>query len=588
MLLLLVFAFLSGLVTIAAPCIWPLLPIVLSSSAVGGKAKPFGITIGIISSFAFFTLTLSYIVKLIPFDPNILRLFAVIIIGFFGLALIIPALNQIVEGFVSRLSSRFGSVNKEKSNGFVRGFITGLSLGIVWSPCAGPILATIATLSATQKVNIDIIIVTVVYAIGVGIPLFLFASFGNHLFTRSRFLNRYLKYIQQAFGMIMILTAFAIMTNLDKTIQLKLLDLVPTYSNFINQLEGNSAVSKQLNSLKGSNAGDVQQNLNIPAGIISGKILPNMGKAPEFTGIDSWLNTNQPITMQSLKDKVVLVDFWTYTCINCIRTIPHVTSWYEKYKDKGFVVIGVHTPEFAFEHSKDNVIQALKQFSIQYPVAQDNEYATWNAFDNQYWPAEYLIDVKGNIRHSHFGEGEYDQTEDSIRILLQETGQQVSDGIKSIADQTPTYQISPETYLGAKRMQYYFPLGAIGIGSSTFDLSESPPINSFSLGGDWNIADETAITSTQSTLNYHFTASNVYIILRPNKNGSKAGNTVKIFLDGNVVKKELAGKDVVEGVIQIDSDRLYHLLDFHGKVENHTLKLEFGSEGIEAYTFTFG
>ncbi|MEO6509114.1 MAG: cytochrome c biogenesis CcdA family protein, partial [Patescibacteria group bacterium] len=246
------FAFISGLITILAPCIWPLLPIILSSSATGGKAKPIGITLGIMFSFTLFTLTLSYIVKIIPFDPNILRFFAVIVIGFLGLTLIIPALNQVVEGFVSRLSSKFGPANKNKENGFKGGFLTGFSLGLVWSPCAGPILATIATLSATQAVNLGIVLVTIVYVTGVGIPLFIFATLGNKIFTQSRSLNKYTSQIQQVFGVVMLLTALAIFTNFDKTLQAKLLDLVPSYSNFITKFESNKTVKNQLDKLKGN------------------------------------------------------------------------------------------------------------------------------------------------------------------------------------------------------------------------------------------------------------------------------------------------------------------------------------------------
>ncbi len=216
MAILLIFAFISGLVTIAAPCIWPLLPIILSSSVTGAKRKPFGITLGIITSFAFFTLTISYLVKIIPFDPNILRLFAVVVIGFLGITLVVPQLSRLLEGYVSRLSGRFAPSGKTKNQGFLGGYVTGFSLGIVWSPCAGPILATIATLAATRSVSFEVALVTIVYVIGVGIPLFVFASAGSYLFTKSRGLSQYTGTIQQIFGVVMILTALAIYTNYDK------------------------------------------------------------------------------------------------------------------------------------------------------------------------------------------------------------------------------------------------------------------------------------------------------------------------------------------------------------------------------------
>ena len=249
MIVLLLFAFISGLITIFAPCIWPLLPIILSSTSTGGNRKPLGITLGIMVSFALFTLTISSIVKIIPFDPEILRLFAVIVIGFLGLSLAIPQLSHLLEGYVSRLSGKFGGT-KSHGDGFTGGFITGLSLGLVWTPCAGPILATIATLAATQALNFQVILVTFVYVIGVGIPLFIFATVGRVLFTRSRFINQYTGRIQQVFGVIMILTAISIFTGYDRTLQAKLLDAFPGYAQFVVDLESNKDVKDQLKELK--------------------------------------------------------------------------------------------------------------------------------------------------------------------------------------------------------------------------------------------------------------------------------------------------------------------------------------------------
>ena len=300
--ILLLFAFISGLVTILAPCIWPLLPIILSSTTAGGRKKPLGITLGVMVSFAVFTLTVSYLVKIIPFDPNILRIFAVVVIGFLGLALVIPQLNLILEGWVSKLSARFNPTQGKQSSGFLSGLITGFSLGLVWSPCAGPILATIATLAATRAVNLQIILVTGAYVLGIGIPLFIFATAGRALLTKTPFLSRYTGIVQRIFGLIMILTAIAILTNYDKTVQIQLLNLFPAYSQKLTELERQPAVKNQLNSLKSSQS-----------------LLPSLGLAPEFSKVTQWLNLpsgKQKLTMQDLRGKVVLIDFWTYTCIN--------------------------------------------------------------------------------------------------------------------------------------------------------------------------------------------------------------------------------------------------------------------------------
>lgn len=586
MILLFFFAFLSGIVTIAAPCIWPLLPLILSSTTTGGHRKPLGITLGIILSFGLLTLFLSSLIAVIPFNANVLRYFAVGVIGILGLTLLVPRLSKVLEGWVSRLSGKFGTTNT--STGFFSGFVTGLALGVVWTPCAGPILATIATLAATQKISFSLILVTFFYVIGIGIPLFLFATLGRTLFTKSKLFSKYTGRLQQIFGIIMIATAFLIAFNYDVVLEAKLLNYFPSYSSFLNTIEGNTVVQKQLDSLKKQQSVGATLNDN---GLFNAEY-----PASDFVGINKWLNPETPLSIKDLKGKVVLVDFWTYTCINCIRTLPHVTSWYDKYKDQGFVVVGVHTPEFAFEHDTGNVLNAIKQYNIHYPVAQDNDYATWNNYSNQYWPAEYLIDAKGIVRRTHFGEGEYDEMEKAIQVLLKEAGKSVPTTLEKMPDTTPQGNISPETYLGSKRMQFYYPTGSTGNGTKNFTLTGNTPTNSFELGGAWTITDEEAVAGNGAVLTYHFQAEKVYLILRPaieqcSKDGlcsNPNDGTVKVLLDGKPIDASVAGTDVQNSVIHVDSDRLYNVVDLHGKNQDHILRLEFQTPGLKAYTFTFG
>ncbi|EKD85600.1 MAG: Redoxin protein [uncultured bacterium] len=578
--ILLFFAFISGLVTILAPCIWPLLPIVLSSSLAGGKPKSLGITLGIMVSFSVFILSISYLVKLFGLDPNIIRLFAVIVLVIMGLSMIVPLISRILEGILSRFSGRFGQ-SFQKRSGFGGGFITGCSLGIVWTPCTGPILATIATLAATTNLNTGIILVTIVYVMGLGIPLFFFSYGGGRLVARTRFVSGFTGRIQQVFGVLLLLTALAIYTNYDKVLQVKLLDSFPSYTQFLIGLESNPAVKKQLNILKG-NKEKTDEMIGKPFDMTDSNGLPNLGKAPEFVGINNWLNS-KPLTMSELRGKVVLIDFWTYTCINCIRTLPHVTGWYNKYKDQGFVVVGVHTPEFEFEKDTKNVENAIKQYKIDYPVAQDNDYATWNAYSNQYWPAKYLIDANGVIRYIHFGEGNYDETEKAIQDLLKEAGKNVSTSLQEMEDQTPRSQNSPETYLGSERMQYLTPNGKVEVGSYRFSLPKNIPINHFSLGGEWDVMSEYSSSRKDSILEYNFQASKVFLVMRP---GDDKPKQVKVYLDGKLVTTG-SGKDVTDGSITVDSDRLYELIDLTTP-ENHTLRLEFQNAGTEVFAFTFG
>lgn len=597
MIILLTFAFLSGLVTILAPCIWPLLPIVLSSSVTGGgHRRPLGITLGIMVSFTIFTLFISYIVKLFHIDPNVLRIVAVIVLAVMGVLMIIPGFAAILEIGLSRMSGIFGRTKSDRDGlpagrqGFVSGFIAGLSLGIVWSPCAGPILAAIATLAATGQVSLQVLLVTLAYVTGVGIPLFIIALLGQKFLANSRKLSPFTGRIQQVFGVIMILTAVLIYTNKVQDFQLALVDRFPVLNTVFNGFETNSAVSDQLNKLRSTNSQQIESSDLF-------NVTPQ--PAPEFRGITQWLNlpagrqvtqdysgsNSKSLTMQELKGKVVLIDFWTYTCINCIRTLPFVTSWYDKYHDQGFTVVGVHTPEFAFEKETGNVLSAIERFKIHYPVAQDNDYGTWTAYSNQYWPAEYLVDAKGMVRRVHFGEGEYGEMEKAIQLLLKENGASVSSSLVTMPDQTPQGQLSPETYLGSKRMEFLTGSGTTTNGVHTFPQVNSIDSNHFAFAGEWNISDEYSLSGKDAAISYNFYAGDVYLVMGP-PTGKKA--QVKVLLDGKVVDQEVSGSDVKDGVVTIDSQRLYSLVDLKGKTEQHTLTLQFLTPQTGVFAFTFG
>ncbi|HLF79681.1 MAG TPA: cytochrome c biogenesis protein DipZ [Dehalococcoidia bacterium] len=578
MIILLFFAFLSGLLTIAAPCIWPLLPVVLSSSALRGHRRPVGLTLGILISFGIITLSISYLVHLLGFDASLLRTIAVIVLAVMGATLLFPALTKIIEGLVSRI---VGGAGWTKSGaGFWPGFISGLPLGVVWAPCAGPILATIATLAATRTVGVSIILVTIAYLIGIGIPLFIFSYAGQHFVQTTRFLSRYTGTMQKVFGVAIVGTAGLIFFNWDTRLQAELLTAVPSYSNFINRLERNSAVTTELNKIKGIESAGVS--------VDKDRMFNASDPAPEFKGITRWLNLppdQNSLSLEQLRGKVVLIDFWTYTCINCIRALPHATAWYNEYKDDGLVVIGVHTPEFAFERDTSNVEQAIQRFGIRYPVAQDNEYATWKAYRNQYWPAKYLIDKDGNLRRVEYGEGEYDKTEQAIRELLREAGAKLPGGLTGTPDNTPKVLSSPESYLGADRMINYYPNASIDEGDHT-DLQTDPKLslNSFDFGGDWNVQAEYSQTVFNAVLEYNFHGEHVYLVMHKPSEGI---GTIRVLVDGSPVDGVNAGADVQNGLVTVDSDRLYELVDLKGDPGRHILRLEF-SPGIQLFAFTFG
>ena len=585
MTILILFAFLSGVVTIFAPCIWPILPIVLSAGATGGERKPLGIVTGLAVSFMLATLALAFVVQNIPFDPEVLRLFAVFVIALLGLTLIVPALGARLEGVVSRLASFGGRFTSHAGTGFWGGFLTGFALGLVWSPCAGPILATIATLAATQAVSFQVVLITLAFVIGVALPLFILAVVGKNVLTKTRMLAPYTQRIQQVFGLIMILAAGAIYTGYDKTLQTKLLDTFPSYESFLNGIEKNDTIKQKLDELKGADESSSLLKKEQPKSDMKSD-LSVYGQAPEFAGIEQWLNTDGALTLNGLRGKVVLVDFWTYSCINCIRTLPYVTGWYEKYKDQGFVVIGVHTPEFEFEKKTTNVADALERYGINYPVAQDNRYSTWKAYNNRYWPAHYLIDAEGRIREYHFGEGNYRETEQAIQSLLREAGKQASsDTLTSIATDTPGRRQTPETYLGSARMERFLSPERVTGEEQIFTIPAALKRHTFAYDGAWKVESERAIAGNGASLSLRFEGKKVFLVMAPPEGAVSGG--VKVFLDQNPITQELSGKDVVDGKVSVGSERLYELFDGQGTTGEHTLRLEFETPGVAVYAFTF-
>ncbi len=586
MVLLFFFAFISGLVTIFAPCIWPLLPIILASSTQSkGHWRPLGVTLGLMISFAFFTLAITWLISLFHLNPNILRWLAVVILLILGLSMVVPAISRLLEGLVSRFSGKFAVAPGSNQNEFWAGFLLGLSLGIVWTPCAGPVFATVATLAAVGNISVTLIFITLFYVLGVGIPLFILAYGGSILLAKTRSFSKYTLNVQRVFGILVIFISLAIATNYDKVVENYLLNLFPSLTNGVENIDNNQAVINQLNNLKHPG----QKNANPQ--VDNSSLFNTNYAAPALSGGTQWLNnpvgtgtSSKPLSIKQLKGKVVLVDFWTYTCINCIRTLPHVTRWYDKYQKDGLVVIGVHTPEFAFEHDAYNVINAIKMFNIHYPVVQDNNYNIWNNYNNEYWPAEYLIDSNGNVRRTDFGEGQYTQMEEAIQLLLKDAGKKVNVRLSSLPDKTPQTQISPETYIGSDRVSYYFPNGSYPGGQNHFTL-QTPDMNAFSLGGTWDIQSQFGQTIGKTELNYNFLAQHVYLVMSPNLNKSA---TVKVFLDNKPIDPTVAGNDVKSGVVNVDTDRLYDLVNLHGSTENHLLRLEFESSGTQVFAFTFG
>lgn len=583
MILLLPFAFLAGIVTVLSPCILPILPIILSGAVGENKRKPLGIVIGFVSSFTFFTLFLTTLVKASGISADLIRQLSIVIVFGFGLTLIFPKAQLLIERLFSQVSAKF-QINQQNKTGMWGGFLIGMSLGLLWTPCVGPILATVISLALTESVSSSAVLITLAYALGTAIPMFAIMRGGQTVLQKNRWVLSNGARIQQAFGVLMIATAVAIFFNVDRQFQTIILRTFPDYGTGLTKFEQLEFLQPALEQLRGNSDNNQTRFQNLPRG------LSNFGPAPELVTGGEWYNipaehTNS-LTLKELKDNVVLIDFWTYSCINCIRTLPYLRSWHEKYKDQGLVIIGVHSPEFEFEKNPENVRKAISDFEISYPVMQDNNFATWNAYKNRFWPAKYLIDKDGIIRYQHFGEGAYDETELAIQELLRETGQSIEQQVIN-----PQYTITrgtPELYLGYNRMEFEHHPGS-PIQPDVFTLYPAPktlpPIDEFSFIGNWIIRDELSQAGKDAKLLLYFQAKEVFLVMSKMDEGLPA--TVEVFLDNQPVTEEIAGEDVIDGKVTITKDRLYKLLNLP-EAGNHYLELRFPDGNVQVFAFTFG
>jgi cytochrome c biogenesis protein CcdA/thiol-disulfide isomerase/thioredoxin len=579
MLLLIVVAFVAGLVTAVSPCVLPILPIVLATGADGDRRRPYLVIAGLIASFSFFTLASVQIIQALHLPSSTLRDVAIVVIALFGLTLLVPALTIGYERFAARLP---GVGVKLARPGVAGGLITGVGLGLVWTPCAGPILGAITSLAVTAPGSGATLTLVVVYSIGAGLPLLAIALGGRAALARLG-MRSASAWASKVFGVLVLATAGLMAVGADTVLSADLTSALPNWTGTLQTLERVGQVQSALGDLGVGQQSSLVPSPNTspgPGGSIAS--LPVGQQAPDFAGIDHWLNS-QPLTMAGLRGKVVLVDFWTYSCINCIRTLPYVEGWYQKYAANGLVIVGVHTPEFAFEHDTSNVQAAISRFGITYPVAQDNEYSTWTAYSNSYWPADYLIDASGHVRATHDGEGDYNTTEAQIRSLLTEAGAKGLPGAAPSASPPPIAQNqSPETYLGTDRQSgYVTAVPANGVGQFTFP-SSLPSIDEWAVSGTFDFeAQYMQATAAGDKLEYTFEARDVYLVMSAE---SSTSIQVSVSGAGSVGSTEDISTD---GSGTVGPARLYHLVHLGG-LGHGTVTIKFNGPGVRAYAFTFG
>ncbi|HEY8745141.1 MAG TPA: cytochrome c biogenesis protein CcdA, partial [Chloroflexota bacterium] len=513
MLLLLLVALVAGVLTVLSPCILPVLPIILSAGATGNRRRPFGVGLGFIASFTFSAALLAALIAATGLPAGALRLLAIVVILFMGVVLLLPALRDRMEVTLGRLGQLLPQPPATGRDGFRSGLLVGLSAGLVCAPCAGPVLTAVATLAAVSRISAGLIAVAAAYATGLAIPLTA-VGLGTQALTRR--LRWTAGVVTPLAGVLLLLTGIALALGLDQRAELWAASAT-SWTGALQTIEEQPGVVLQLARLRGQH---VQAPNNLPT-------LQNYGPATEFTGLTNWMNS-PPLTIQGLRGKVILVDFWTYSCVNCVRELPHVEAWYQRYAADGFVAIGIHTPEFSFEHDPANVADAVKMQHITFPVALDNSIATWNAYRNLFWPEMYLIDANGIVQYIHAGEGDYPTTEAGIRTLLTEAGRAPTQGWTGTPDTSPqAIGITAETYLGADNLHTLAsPQDAQQGIAMAYTLPVTLNTGDVALQGTWTLQPEYVQTDSAATLALSFYADRVYLVLTP----AAAGQVVAVQL----------------------------------------------------------
>ncbi|MDX6409181.1 MAG: hypothetical protein QOE13_2252 [Gaiellaceae bacterium] len=550
MLILVPIAFAAGVITAFTPCILPVLPIVLAGGAAGTTRRPYAIAAGLVTTFTAFLLAGAWLWGLLGISAKHQIQIGAALLLVLAVTLIVPKVGELVE-------RPFLFATRRRAGDLGGGFFLGASLGLVFIPCGGPVLATLTANAATDRVGGWIVAIAIAYALGAALPLLAIARGSRGLAARFR---QHAQAVRVAGGLLMAAAAVVIYQGWAENLQTK----VPGYAQWVQDaVEGTSAAKDRLGRLGGK-----PRPLVVSRGQLVGAVrLKDYGVAPDVHAVSSWINS-APVSIPDLHGKVVLVDFWTYSCINCLRTLPYLKAWDARYRKRGLVILGVHTPEFAFEHDRGNVRAAVKRLGVRYPVALDNSFGTWNAYSNQYWPADYLVDQQGHIRDVHFGEGDYSDTESKIRLLLAagEAGPLPRAGRD--ADRTPRELRTPESYLGYARIGNYegSPLDKDRLASYTLPASLTQ--DSYAYGGMWKVEGERIVAGDNARLRLHFGARTVHLVLTGN-------GSVSVELNGTQRR-----------TVRIDGDRLYTLATLKRPADG-LLELRF-TPGLAAYAFTFG
>jgi len=594
---LLVLAYLGGVLTILSPCILPVLPFVFARAGQSFTRSALPMLAGMAITFALVAMLVTVGGSWAVHANQYGRYVALAILALFGLTLLLPRFaDRIMQPFVSagaRISASAEQADATPS--VLSSVLLGIGTGLLWAPCAGPILGLVLTGAALHGADVGTFALLLAYALGSATSLALALLVGGRLFVLMKRSLGAGEWVRRGLGVAVLVAVVAIALGADTgwLAQVSTASTNRIEQSLVERIGAETAnKDDSIDSvITRTDTGNAMMPKAVATANESALPPPVEGTLPPLDGAVEWLNS-PPLTAAGLRGKVVVVDFWTYSCVNCLRTLPYVRAWYEKYKDQGLVVIGVHAPEFAFEKDIDNVKRAVKDLKVDYPVAIDNNYAIWRAFQNQYWPAHYFIDAEGRIRHHHFGEGEYAESEEIIKQLLAEAGtKQVASGIVQpdaggIALAPENAMQSPETYIGYDRAEN-FASSAVRDREHEYSIPTSLSQNQWGLGGTWTVADENAkLARAGGRIAFRFHARDVNLVLGPSPDGKPV--KYKVTLDGKAPGAN-RGVDVsAEGSGEVTSQRLYQLLRVQGDVADRTFEIEFLDPGVEAFAFTFG
>ncbi|MHC8322165.1 cytochrome c biogenesis protein DipZ [Pseudomonas sp. GB2N2] len=589
---LLVLAYLGGVLTIVSPCILPVLPFVFARTGQPFMKSGLPLLAGMALTFALVASLAAvgggWVVQLNQYG----RWLALLFVALFGLTLLLPQLaERLTRPLVaagSRLSEAAGADSQPRPGA---SFLIGVATGLLWAPCAGPILGLVLTGAALQGASVATTLLLLAYAAGAATSLAVALLLGGKVFAAMKRSIGAGEWVRRGLGAAMLAGVAAIALGMDTGI---LARFSTASTGGIEQALVGKLAGK---SPSGSGAMMAQNPAADGAMKVADKTsgtLPVEGNLPPLDGAVQWLNS-PPLDAKALKGKVVLVDFWTYSCINCLRTLPYVKAWAEKYRDQGLVVIGVHAPEFAFERDVGNVTKAMKDLGINYPVAIDNDFKIWRAFNNEYWPAHYFADAQGRIRYHHFGEGDYAESERVIQQLLREAGaaevaggliNASAEGVQLAPDRNEVQ--SPETYVGYQRSEHFVPeTSLLPDKLKAYNPPSQLALNDWSLSGQWTVGSDRAISSAPaSRIVYRFHARDLHLVLGPGSDGKPV--RFKVLIDGKV-PGDAHGTDVgPDGSGSVTEQRLYQMVRQSGGVTDQTFSIEFLDPGVSAYAFTFG